>query len=424
MRAKLTVIPVPCGKDAYVSMAIPVGSRDEAAGFHGMAHFLEHVLFKGTATFEGVDDLHKTIIHHGGSMNAYTTHEVTNFHCHVPATVPAIHDALRVVVSMTTEPLLPPDPVQREVRVVQQEIAKYKDIPDRTLYDHMVRFLAGADHGLGSHSISGEAEDVADFDAAKAREFMRRHYTKALLTVGVPAKLHRSAVTSARRVMGQYGVTEVDHLTDVVDYLPAMAPPVAGPPRGDLVHEREGLAQSHLMCCSAQTTTDPRVAVICHLLCHTLGGHMSSRLWQHLREKHSLAYGVNFGVSVFRDMVMAHLHLATSHDKHAVAKAECEKEIRKVADGTRPITAEETTRSLRSLIGNLSMQQHKPSAVVETFVHNALRMPKPWSIGDEIYIYEQLLENVDLTVAGLQECARRMLHPSRLRTCQLLRKRP
>ena len=96
---------------------------------------------------------------------------------------------------------------------------------------------------------------------------------------------------------------------------------------------------------------------------------MSSRLWQRLREQLSLAYGVHFGVSVFRDVVMTHLHLATSHDKHAAAAEECRTQIAKVAEGDEPITAEETTRSLRSLIGGLTMQQQKASAAVETYVH-------------------------------------------------------
>ena len=218
MKVKLTVLPVPCGADAYVSMAIPVGSRDETPGFFGMAHFLEHVLFKGSKTFPGVDDLHKTIIGHGGGMNAYTTHEVTNFHAHVPATVAAVEDALRVVVSMTTEPPLPAAAVRREVEVVQQEIAKYKDIPDRTLYDHMVQFMAGTAHPLGSHTISAEHDDVADFDDTKARAFMEKHYTKGLLTIGVDARREASTIASAREVMSNYGVEEVEHLGDIIDY--------------------------------------------------------------------------------------------------------------------------------------------------------------------------------------------------------------
>ena len=287
----LRIIHLPSASPVvYCGYQIAAGTRHEQPGQEGLAHFCEHVTFKGTArrnALQIINALEKV----GGELNAFTNKEDTTFYA-------AIHrDHIRLAVDLLTDIVFhseyPQAEIDKEVEVICDEIESYNDSPAELIYDEFENILFGG-HPLG-HNILGQAEQLRTYTTADALSFTRRYYQPG------------NAVFFA---YGNVDFQQLLRLLSKLDMGPAMPveadsvaasalSPMSG---GDVIVRQRGTHQAHvLMGCRAYDINHPRRMAL-YLLNNILGGPgMNSRLNLSLRERHGLVYTVDSSMVCYGD---------------------------------------------------------------------------------------------------------------------------
>ncbi len=282
---------LPASRSALVGMWVAVGSRDEPVAVAGAAHYLEHLLFKGTARRSAVA-IAQEIDAVGGELNAFTTKEHTCYHAHVLDSDLELADDL--VCDVLGDALLEESDVDTERGVVLEELAMRDDDPEDLVHDEFCAALFGS-HPL-ARPVLGTEESVTRMSREALHRFYRRCYTPERMVLTVIGNVTHGAVLAAlARGFGH-------HLT-------GCARPVQ-PRRGRAtITDRRALAlcpdsseQAHLMLgVRAIDRYDDRRYVL-GVLDAALGGGMSSRLFQQVREQRGLAYSVYSAVDCYADI--------------------------------------------------------------------------------------------------------------------------
>jgi predicted Zn-dependent peptidase len=262
------------------------GSRHETAERGGIAHFVEHMLFKGTAT-RSAEDIAQAIDSIGGQLDAFTAKEYASYYIkvldeHLPL-------ALDILSDIVLNPAFSAADIEREKKVVVEEIKMVEDTPDDLVHEIFTQGF-WENHPLG-RPILGTRETVESFNAAMLRDYFTNAY--------VPRNLIVSAV----------GNLEHGRVRDLVGERFASLPGAAGELVGEqapevvpkIVIRNKELEQSHLCLGSNSYPQNHDDRYASYLLNTILGGSMSSRLFQNVREKRGLAYAVFSGLSAYRD---------------------------------------------------------------------------------------------------------------------------
>ena len=261
------------------------GSRHEAANRSGIAHFVEHMLFKGTAT-RSAEDIAQAIDSIGGQLDAFTAKEYASYYIkvldeHLPL-------ALDILSDIVLNPAFDPEDIEREKKVVVEEIKMVEDTPDDLVHE---LFTQGfwEDHPLG-RPILGTRETVESFKSGLLRSHFTSTYTPRNLIVSAVGNLEHSRV---RDLVGE----KFGRLTSVGDAVgeepPRVVPKI-------LIRNKE-LEQSHVCLGASSYPQNHDDRYSSYVLNTLLGGSMSSRLFQNVREKRGLAYAVFSGLSAYRD---------------------------------------------------------------------------------------------------------------------------
>ncbi len=274
---------MPDQRSATIGFWIGVGSRDESDGQHGSTHFLEHLLFKGTRRRTALD-IASAFDEVGGESNAATAKESTCYYARVlDADLPM---AIDVIADMVTGAVLDPAELEQERTVILEEIAMDNDDPAEVAHEKFVEsVLAG--HAL-ARPIGGTPEAIQGVPRASVHEHYERHYRPAELVVtaaggldhGVVCQLVLEAVNRGGWSLSPQGEPAARRSASVAN--------IAGNP-GLHVHHRSVEQANIVMGCPSITATDERRYVM-SVLNAVLGGGMSSRLFQEVREKRGLAY--------------------------------------------------------------------------------------------------------------------------------------
>ncbi len=262
------------------------GSRHEGDADAGIAHFTEHMLFKGTST-RTAEDIAQQVDSIGGQLDAFTAKECASYYIkvldeHFPRAVDLISDLL-------LRPAFHAEDILREKKVILEEIKMVEDIPDDLVHELFTQSY-WPDHPLG-RSILGSPASVNDISRDSLRAFFDRAYVAGNLVIAAAGNLEHDAV---RDVIGQAFAD-----------LPAGGEPVEEnppTPRPSLLVKGKEIEQSHV-CLGTHgysQTHDDRFTS--YLLNTVLGGSMSSRLFQNIREKRGLAYAVSSGLESYRDV--------------------------------------------------------------------------------------------------------------------------
>ena len=261
------------------------GSRHETAEQGGIAHFIEHMLFKGTAT-RSAEDIAQAIDSIGGQLDAFTAKEYASYYIkvldeHLPV-------ALDVLSDIVLNPAFSPDDIEREKKVVVEEIKMVEDTPDDLVHE---LFTQGfwENHPLG-RPILGTRESVESFTAKTLTEYFKNAYTPRNLIVSAVGNLEHERVRDL--VAEKFGSLRVEGEVFVEDS-PTVVPKIQ-------VRNKE-LEQSHLCLGASSYPQNHEDRYSSYLLNTLLGGSMSSRLFQNVREKRGLAYAVFSGLSAYRD---------------------------------------------------------------------------------------------------------------------------
>ena len=273
---------------AYCGVVVDAGSRDELPGEHGMAHFVEHMLFKGTRTRSPLQIINR-LEHVGGDLNAFTSKEETVVHATVPA--PYVERALELLADVTLHSVFPQREIDKEVTVILDEIDSYSDTPSELIYDEFENLLF-RDHALG-HFILGDDAHLRAFATHDALRFVRRQYRPERMVLFVVGQVpFRSVVHWAQKHFAEMEVGDEAPL-------PRMAPVPGQPGRHVQAHDTH---QAHVVVGARAYDLYHPDRMALYLLNNLLGGPgMSSRLNLSMRERRGLVYTVDSTYQPFTD---------------------------------------------------------------------------------------------------------------------------
>lgn len=274
--ARLVTETVPDARSLAIGVWLNVGSRDERAEEDGMAHFIEHITFKGTPT-RSAFEIARSLEAVGGSLDAFTGRELTCYYArvlseHLPLAVDVIADLI-------SNPLFQPDHIEREKSVIIEEIHGLEDAPEDLVHDLLAAQLWKG-HPLAG-SILGSEESVKSFTPDLVQGFYHRTYRSPSVLIAVAGGFDPDEVR--RLLEARLRLTPEPHAA-------VRIAPVAVP--AALVNFKRDVSQEYL--CLATLTpafSDPRRYAL-QILGTVLGGGMSSRLFQSIREEAGLAYSV------------------------------------------------------------------------------------------------------------------------------------
>jgi predicted Zn-dependent peptidase len=281
---------VPSVRSASVGVWVGVGSRDEGASVAGAAHFLEHLLFKSTTTRSAVD-IARAVDAVGGELNAFTAKEHTCYYAHVLDT--DLQLAIDLVADVVLRGRCAVDDVELERDVVLEEIAMRDDDPEDSLGDVFLTALFG-EHPIG-RPVIGSVESVSAMTRAQLHSFHLRRYTPERMVVAVAGNIeHDHVVSLVRRYFGSRLVRGK-----------TPAPPRKGaarvPSRPCLTLVNRDAEQTHLSLGVRAPGRHWAHRWALSVLNTALGGGLSSRLFQAVRESRGLAYTVYSTVDTFAD---------------------------------------------------------------------------------------------------------------------------
>ena len=291
---------LPHSKVVSVGVWIDVGSRDEHDLNSGSAHFVEHMLFKGTGK-RSAQEIAREFDVLGGSANAFTTRENTCLH----ATV--MDSNLPILVELFTDllanSLFSDDEIERERQVILQEIHMVEDMPDDHIHDLFAALLWGM-HPLGK-TILGSHEIVAAMDSRKLRKYVQQYYTTDKIVVAAAGNVeHDDFVSLWQKAFDKFGQSS--------DLAPARNEPLLLPSSRKIY--TKPLEQAHVLLGAYGLSVIDADRFGYLLLNVLLGGNMSSRLFQEIREKRGLAYSIYSYTAPYSDSGYLAIYLGVDRE--------------------------------------------------------------------------------------------------------------
>jgi predicted Zn-dependent peptidase len=282
---RVTTEYIPYVRSVTIGFWFLTGSRDEAAGNNGISHFIEHMLFKGTAR-RSARQIAEVIDAAGGQLNAFTSKEHTCYYVRV------LDEHLQLAVQILAEMVLESEfnltELDKEKSVIVEEIRMYEDSPDELVHDLFADAVL-ANHPLGKGILGSEAT-VMSLDRAALLSHKAKYYTAGSLVVAAAGNVRHEQVVAA-----------VSESLGGLQGSGAPQPLSATPSRGNDVIRTKDTEQVHLCIGGLGLGRHSERKYGLYVLDMALGGGMSSRLFQELREERGLVYATYSYHTLFRD---------------------------------------------------------------------------------------------------------------------------
>src|SRR5712692_820490 len=335
---------MPHVRSVAVGVWVETGSRHEPEGRGGMSHLIEHLVFKGTAT-RSAESIARTMDSVGGQMDAFTTKEHTCFYVQV------LDDHLPLAVDLLTDILLhslfAADELEREKSVVMQEIKMVEDTPDDLIHD-LFAAQVWAGHPLG-RPILGTREVVTGFARDLILTHFGEHYVPPKIIIAVAGNVTHDRVVELFGA-GFDGFSRA--ALEQSDDTPHMR---AG---ANIVHKP--LEQVHLVMGFPGVAHAAPERYALFLLNDIIGGSMSSRLFQEIRERQGLVYSIHSGVQAFRDTGTLYVYAATDPGNFSKVLKSTLKEVRELKKNG--VSADDLKRAKDHLKGSLMLSLESTSS--------------------------------------------------------------
>lgn len=364
-------------RSASIGIWVGVGSRDETPALHGCSHFLEHLLFKGTAERSALD-ISIELDSVGGEFNAFTAKEYTCFHARVlDEDLPLAVDVLG---DMLTSSLLLPQDVEAEREVILDEIAMHEDDPDDVVHN-LFAAQAWGDSPLG-RPIAGSQGSIAALTRDQVHRFYRRHYRPATMVVAVAGNVEHAAVLRmVRRAFSRGGFLDREESP-----VPAKVVARARRAGAGVATAVRPLEQVNIVLgMNGLTRSDDRRFAL-GVLNAALGGGTSSRLFQEVRERRGLAYSVYSFAAHHADAGLVGVSVGCLPAKVDDVLETVRAELAKVA--AEGISAEELARGKGQLRGGLVLG-------LEDSGSRMSRLGKAELMHDELLTIDEVLGRID-----------------------------
>jgi predicted Zn-dependent peptidase len=325
---------VPSVRSVSLGIWVRSGSRFEQPEFNGICHFIEHMLFKGTER-RSAYDIAREIDSVGGVLNAFTSKELTSFYCRV------LSDNLELAVDLLGDIFLnssfPEEEIEREKQVVCQEIAQLEDSPEDLIHE-LLGMEFWLDDPLG-RPILGTVEGVAGFDRDTLLGFQHENYVPQETVVCAAGDLEHERVVEL--VSGR--------MKRLTPGSPRRGVPVSGKQALSSIVERD-LEQVHVCVAAVAPSAVDQRRHAAYILNTILGGGMSSRLFQEVRERRGLAYNVYSFLSAFSDTGMFGIYAGCDPERLEELVETMGRETMSLA---RTVTEEEVRTAKSHMKGNI-----------------------------------------------------------------------
>ena len=385
----------------YVGIMVGAGTRHELPNENGMAHYIEHCVFKGTEHYTA-----RQLINHiegiGGEINAYTTKEETTFYA---ATLRNhFRTTLHLLADMVLHPTFNKKETDKEVTVILDEIESYNDSPSELIYDDFENMVfEGSSLAmpiLGTKKTLRRISKSPDI----ALNWMKTHYHPERMVLFVLGNITTQQVIAAAE----------KELLASSPYRPIASSPIthseaSNSPSGASRTYRRHTHQTHIMLGSRSYPIGHPKQLTMYLLNNILGGgSMSSRLYLSLREKHGLVYNIDSQAVPLSDTGYWNIYLACEPQHKDQCLELCHKELKQLRDTT--LTTSQLQRALRQLEGQMAIS-------AENQENNALAMAKQMLYYHHAPAWQETLSKVkEITPSQLQDVANEVFAPEKIYT--------
>jgi predicted Zn-dependent peptidase len=370
---------------------VAVGSRDERPSLAGTSHYLEHLLFKGTSRRDALE-ISAAMDAVGGEMNAFTAKEYTCYYARVLDEDLAL--AVDLVCDMVTDSRIASADVESERGVILEEIAMHDDEPADVVHDLFAQALYGADTPLG-RPVIGSVDSIESLSRSAIAGYYRRRYTPDAMVVAASGGLDHGRVL--RLVKKAFGERLTGDRTPQ-PLRPAERPVPSYP--GVVVQQRR-TEQANVVIGTAGLGRDDERRFAFGVLNGALGGGMSSRLFQEIRERRGLAYSVYSYASAHADTGEFGIYAGCAPAKVDQVLALCREQL--VLAAEKGLTEEELRRSKGQMRGSLVLG-------LEDTGSRMSRLGKAELVHGELLSVDEVLARIDaVTLDDVREVARDVL---------------
>ncbi len=331
---------------AAFAIAVDVGARHEEPSEGGLSHMLEHMAFKGTATMNA-REIAEAFDLMGGNINAYTSHEHTVYYAKVLKEYAA--DALTLLCDIIANSTFDANELERERQVVLQEIAMHHDTPDDLVFD-LYQEMAFGDQPL-ARPILGKAERVATFTREDLIAYTQKHYQPNRMVLAATGNVHHAEV---KKIAAEFFALAKN--TSVQQTLPT-----ARYHGGEKTLEKD-LEQVQLVLGFPALASPHPDYYAMQVFATILGGGMSSRLWQDIRERRGLAYSVSAFASGYQDIGLLGMYAGTTVEHLAELTSALKDVLASMKDG---VSDAELLRAKNQLKAGTVMTRENCGSIAE-----------------------------------------------------------
>jgi predicted Zn-dependent peptidase len=289
---------IPTVRSVTIGVWIGTGSRYETEATNGISHFIEHMLFKGTST-RSAREIAEAFDKVGGQVNAFTSKEYTCLYAKVLDEHASY--AVDVLADMLFHSVFDPEELNREKQVIYEEIKMYEDTPDDRVHDLLSEATYGH-HPLGFPILGTEAT-LSEFDATKLREYIATHYLPEEIVVSIAGNVDESILPLIDQVFCSYQAQK----TTLPDQQPQFF-------TGKIGRKKE-TEQAHLCLGFNGLPVGDDDLYRLTVMNNILGGSMSSRLFQEVREERGLAYSIFSFHTAYKDSGLLTIYGGTGADQ-------------------------------------------------------------------------------------------------------------
>ncbi len=370
---------------------IRTGSRRETSEENGISHFIEHMLFKGTKN-RSAEEIARSVDSIGGGLDAFTAKEMVSYNTkvldeHLPI-------AFDVLADMVRNPLFREEDIEKEKGVILEELKMEVDNPEYLLHD-IFSSNFWKDHPLGK-PIIGSKDTIRSFDRGMIDAYFQRYYSPSNILITAAGNLNHAHLVDLAR----------EHFEDL-RVNGTLAPEVAPVPHARLVfRDKKSLEQTHLYMGVPAYPFPHELRFACYTLNTILGGGMSSRLFQNIREKQGLAYAVYSELSMYRDTGCMAIYAGTAVETAAKVIDSIVKEFRELKDNLVP--AEELRRAKDNLKGSFMLGLESTSSRMGNLARQDLYFQR-------FFTLDEMLESIEAVNAEqVREIAREFFNPKNI----------
>ena len=382
----------------YCGIAVKAGTRHELPGEEGLAHFCEHLSFKGTEHRSAVQIIN-AIEGLGGELNAFTNKEDTVFYCAIQAKY--IKRAVDVLCDIVFHSTYPQNEVEKEREVVCDEIESYEDSPAELIFDEIENILFEG-HPLG-HNILGTSEQVRQYTSEDARRFTARYYRPDNCVFFASGNVNFKRLATWLRA----SCKDNTHISERSENLEILEKPENQPER--LLIRHRGTHQAHVIIGARAYAADDKRRWALYLLNNIIGGPgLNSRLNLSLRERNGLVYSVESSMVCYGDTGCWCTYFGC--DPHDVKR--CCRLVRRELDRLikNPLSASQLLKAKQQLQGQLAIASDSREQFALDFAKNFLHQGKERDLSD-------IMRHIDsLTPQDLQQVARDIFDPEHITT--------